>query len=151
MSFTDDVLAVAIPQLQRDEGFRSNAYPDPLSGGDPWTVGYGATGLNVTEGSVWTEPEAIADLQARCQMLCVDLNADLPWWTNLDPVRGAVLVNMAYNMGIKGLLGFPRTLAAVQASDYAAAGADMMQSRWATQVPERAQRLATQMETGVAQ
>lgn len=33
------------------------AYPDPGTGGDPWTIGWGATGSDVTPGTVWTQAE----------------------------------------------------------------------------------------------
>ena len=33
------------------------AYPDPGSGGDPWTIGWGATGKGIARGTVWTQAE----------------------------------------------------------------------------------------------
>lgn len=33
------------------------AYPDPASGGDPWTIGWGATGAGIGPGTVWTQGE----------------------------------------------------------------------------------------------
>ena len=30
------------------------AYPDPGSGGAPWTIGYGSTGPDITPHTVWT-------------------------------------------------------------------------------------------------
>lgn len=42
------------------------AYPDPGSGGDPWTIGWGATGHGIARGTVWT--------QERCDLrLAADL------------------------------------------------------------------------------
>ncbi len=40
------------------EGCRLTAYPDPASGGDPWTIGWGHTGPEVHEGLVWTQEQA---------------------------------------------------------------------------------------------
>jgi lysozyme len=40
------------------EGCRLTAYPDPKTGGDPWTIGYGATGRDIAKGTVWTQIEA---------------------------------------------------------------------------------------------
>jgi GH24 family phage-related lysozyme (muramidase) len=40
------------------------AYPDPGSGGDPWTIGWGATGKGIARGTVWTQAECDARLEA---------------------------------------------------------------------------------------
>ncbi len=34
---------------------RFDAYPDPGSGGDPWTIGWGATGAGISKGTVWSQ------------------------------------------------------------------------------------------------
>jgi len=72
----------------------------------------------------------------------------LPWVATLDEVRQRVLLDMAFNMGIVGLLGFKRTLATIQAGDYQAAATMMLDSRWAKQVGQRAERLSRMMATG---
>lgn len=46
------------------EGFRAHAYPDPATGGAPWTVGYGHTGPEVRDGYTVTKERARADLLA---------------------------------------------------------------------------------------
>lgn len=33
------------------------AYPDPGTGGDPWTIGWGATGTGIAPGTVWTQAQ----------------------------------------------------------------------------------------------
>jgi len=71
-----------------------------------------------------------------------------PAYRSCDPVRQAVLISMAYQMGTDGLAQFGRTLAAVMANDWQAAAAGMLASKWARQTPERAKRHATQMLTG---
>jgi lysozyme len=72
----------------------------------------------------------------------------LPWVTQLDPVRQRVLLDMAFNLGITGLLGFRNTLATVRAGSYEQAAAMMLQSKWAGQVGRRAERLSRMMATG---
>lgn len=76
------------------------------------------------------------------------LETELPWILDLDPVRQRVLLDMAFNLGIGGLLGFRMTLAAIRGKEYERAAAMMLQSRWATQVGERAKRLSRMMFTG---
>ena len=72
----------------------------------------------------------------------------LPWVANLDEVRQRVLLDMAFNMGVVGLLAFKRTLATIQAGDYQRAAAMMLDSKWAGQVGQRAERLSRMMATG---
>jgi lysozyme len=55
---------------------------------------------------------------------------------------------MAFQLGVDGLLAFKNTLKEVQDGNYFKASEMMLLSKWATQTPERAKRLAKQMETG---
>ncbi|SFC04534.1 glycoside hydrolase family protein [Pseudoalteromonas denitrificans] len=65
--------------------------------------------------------------------------------------RLAVLINMAFNLGITGLLKFKNTLHAVEFGQYDLAAAEMLNSKWASQVGDRATQLSLQMETGLWQ
>ena len=72
----------------------------------------------------------------------------LPWVARLDDVRQRVLIDMAFNLGLQGLLEFKRTLEAVRQGRYQQAAGMMLESRWASQVGQRAQRLAQMMRDG---
>jgi lysozyme len=48
---TRSIPQCAVDFVSQHEGLRLNAYPDPATGGDPWTIGYGSTGPNVKPGS----------------------------------------------------------------------------------------------------
>lgn len=72
----------------------------------------------------------------------------LPWVGQLDEVRQRVLLDMTFNMGLGGVLQFKNTLATIKAGDYAKAAAMMLDSKWATQVGQRAERLSQMMATG---
>jgi len=48
--------------IGRDEGLRLHAYPDPDTGAEPWTIGYGCTGADIGPGLVWTLAQAQAAL-----------------------------------------------------------------------------------------
>ena len=72
----------------------------------------------------------------------------LPWISKLNDARRAVLIGMAFQMGVRGLLQFKRTLGSIEDGQYFEAAIEMLQSEWAKQTPERANRLAAQMETG---
>jgi lysozyme len=143
--------AYLISDLKRDEGLRSEAYPDPLSGGDPWTIGYGHTGPEVHAGLIWNEEQCESALLEDIVEHEEGLDTEIPWWRGLDDLRQDVLSNMAFNLGVGGRLGFPAMLAATQAGDYATAADEMLDSQWADQVGQRAIRLSDQMRTGVHQ
>jgi lysozyme len=79
------------------------------------------------------------------------LTKALPWFQNIDDVRKGVLLSMAFQMGTAGLLSFERTLSLVRDGKYDQAAFAMGQSLWAKQTPERAQRMAEQMRSGIWQ
>jgi lysozyme len=138
-----------VADLKRDEGLRLCAYPDPLSGGAPWTIGYGHTGPEVKKGLVWTQRQAEAMLEADVDNVLAELDAKLPWWLTLDPVRADVIANMGFNLGVAKLIEFSTFLGLVEAGHYARAALDMLGTDWARQVGRRSRRLALQMSTGV--
>ena len=77
-----------------------------------------------------------------------DVERELPWVAALSLPRQAVIYDMAFNLGITGLLGFHATLAAIQSEQWEQASAAMLASQWARQVGRRAEELALQMVTG---
>lgn len=78
------------------------------------------------------------------------LSSRLTWWEQLDDVRQRVLVNMAFNMGVSGLMSFKKTLAAIGAHNWTEAAAEILDSDAARQLPVRYERLAEMMRTGRA-
>lgn len=94
-----------------------------------------------------TEAEARHLLRNDLQRLRRALPAGFVGWERLGPVRRAVLTDMAYNVGVAGLLGFRKLRTALALRDWPEAARQMLDSRWATQVGERAHRLARMMET----
>lgn len=77
-----------------------------------------------------------------------DLANKLPWLSKLNEPRQAVLLDMSYNIGIPRLLGFKKTLAALNVGDYEEAGRQMLNSKWAKQVKTRAVHNAEIIRTG---
>lgn len=134
-------------QLSRDEGRIPHAYQDLLGF---WTIGVGHL-IDVDKGGKLPEEIIDALLDYDIRKHSQELIARLPWVAQLDPARQGVLINMAFNLGVTGLLGFAVTLGKVQAGDYAGAADNMLKSRWAEQVGPRATRLSEQMRTGVWQ
>ena len=131
-------------QLKRDEGEILHAYQDHLGF---WTIGIGILNDKRKDGGLRPE-ESEFIFRNRLRLLDAELASKLPWITKLDPARKGVLINMAFQMGVTGLSAFKNTLALVQAGRYQDAAKAMMQSKWASQTPARAQRLSNQMATG---
>lgn len=131
-------------QLIRDEGEKLHAYQDHLG---YWTLGVGRL-IDARKGGGISPVESRYLLDNDINTRKAALLSRLPWTASLDPVRFAVLLNMAFQMGVDGLLGFRNTLAMVMQRQYAQAAIGMLNSKWASQTPERAKRLADQMRTG---
>jgi len=128
-------------QLTRDEGLKLKPYLDTTG---HWTIGVGRNLTTVGISAVESDFMLTNDIQ-RVQM---DLNRALPWWIGLSDNRQLVLANLTFNIGINGVLGFKNMLAACQSGDFKTASEQMLVSRWAEQVGDRAQRLALLMEKG---
>ena len=134
-----------LAQLERDEGFVPHAYQDQLG---YWTVGIGTCIDKRVAGAELSRDEARLLLDNRLKAFMAEFEAAQPWVRNLDDARYGVLQNMVYNLGVAGLLGFKNTLALIQARKWDEAAKAMLESKWATQVGDRAKRLARQMQTG---
>lgn len=132
-------------QLRGDEGVKAQAYQDHLGF---WTIGVGRL-IDARKPGSGLRPHEIDyllrnDIDDRIEAL----TRRLPWFQDLDDARKGVLLNMSFQLGVDGLLGFKNTLAMVARGDYVGAAAGMMNSLWARQTPARAKRMAYQMRTG---
>lgn len=80
---------------------------------------------------------------------CSDITeSSVPFFRGLNEVRQNVLINMSFNMGIRGVLGFKKMLHAAMLGDFEEAARQMLDSKWARQVGQRAVRLSEEMKTG---
>lgn len=133
--------------LRRHEGLRLKPYQCTEG---RWTVGYGhnldSHGEDIPE--IITVKQAEDYLDADIRTAIGDCAAYIGVFWSLDPVRQAVLINMAFNLGIKGLLKFKNMLEAISTQDWQMASLAMVNSRWAMQVKGRAHELARMMRTG---
>ncbi len=128
-------------ELRRDEGVREYAYTDSLG---YWTIGVGRL-IDKRKGGRLRDHEISILLETDVVECQEQLDKNIPWWRTLSAVRQRVLLNMCFNLGIGGLLGFKNTLGMVQKGDYEGASRGMLNSKWATQVKDRAIRLADGM------
>ena len=124
-----------LSDLKRDEGLRLEPYNDSV---DKLTIGYGR---NLDDVGI-TEHEAEVLLQNDIGRARIDLDRALPWWRALSEASRRGLVNMCFNLGLPRLLTFKRMLAALEAGDGGLAADEALDSKWAAQVGNRAQRIA---------
>lgn len=129
-----------IDQLKEDEGFSAIPY---LCTAGHLTIGYG---LNLDSGI--TEEEADTLLRLRVNEIDETLDSTFHWYAHLDIPRQGVIIHMVYNLGLEKFKGFKRLIAALVIKDYATAADEMLDSKWAVQVGDRAKRLAEVMRHG---
>lgn len=89
--------------LKAFEGLRLNAYPDPGTGGDPWTIGYGHTGKDVKPGLAWSVEQAESALRRDANIFEVGVNDLVDIVINQGQFDA--LVCFAYNAGLNSLKG----------------------------------------------
>jgi GH24 family phage-related lysozyme (muramidase) len=96
-------LAAAESLVKLWEGCRLVAYPDPGSGGDPWTIGYGITRMNgapIRQGDKISQ--ALADELLRSEIIRVAtaLHKLIPVTEQYGAKQQAALISWAYNVGL---------------------------------------------------
>lgn len=140
----DELERLARKQLRRDEGEELSAYTDSEG---YLTIGIGRL-IDKRKGGGISQAESEYLFSNDYDSKLAEVRRRIPWFSSLDVARQGVLLNMAFQMGVDGLLGFKNTLAMIERGDYAQAADGMLQSLWAKQTPERAKRLSEQMRSG---
>ncbi len=127
--------------IKKHEGLQLKVYTCPAG---KLTIGYGR---NVEDRGI-TEKEANIMLENDILDMKLELEDRLPLFKYLDDVRQNVLIEMAFNIGIQGLLNFKKTLEYISVKDYENASQEMLNSKWANQVGKRAITLSNLLKKG---
>ena len=133
-----------IEELIMDEGYKYETYHDHLGF---LTLGVGHLVLdtdpeiNKPVGTPVSEERIKECLNNDLDIVCEELDKNMSWWRGLDGTRQRVLANMCFNLGYPRLSKFVKFIAAMQKGDWKKASEEMMDSKWATQVGNRAVRL----------
>lgn len=135
-----------LKELKFEEGLRLKPYQDNVHG--VWTIGYGHTGKEVGPNTPeWdiehAEDQLRADFSDALQ-ICED---HIDCFSGLDGPRKGVLVNMAFQLGMK-LTTFHQFLNLLDMGNYKEAAEDLAHTLWYKQVPNRAKRMAYRIKTG---
>jgi lysozyme len=99
-------MAAAQKIVKEFEQCKLKAYPDPASGGEPWTIGWGSTvikGKTVREGQAITQAQADEQLNRELQRLHAVLIKTTPVVGSLKPNQQAALVSFTYNVGVTAM------------------------------------------------
>ena len=133
-----------IKELIFDEGYETETYEDHLGF---LTLGVGHLVLDTDPefgkpvGTPVSEERIRECLNKDIDTVCSELDRNLHWWRGLNDDKQRVMVNMCFNLGYPRLSKFKKFLAAMQKNDFETAAIEMMDSKWATQVGKRAERL----------
>lgn len=130
----------SIDHLKLDEGESLTIYKCT---GDVWTIG---RGRNLERGI--TKEESNYLFMNDLKRVQEELSSSFNWFYMLNDVRQGALINMAFNLGITRFKKFKKMIAALERKDYKEASIEMLDSKWANQVGDRAVRLSKQMLTG---
>lgn len=127
--------------LMRDEGVRYTLYHCP--------AGYPTIGVGRNLEAVGLRPSEVSFmLNNDIDYFYNKLSKECLWFNDIGEVRQMVLVNMAFNLGLRGLLSFKNMIQAIKLRKWDEAAEQMLDSKYARQVGDRAKRLAEQLATG---
>lgn len=140
-AYKDRILNMDVKRwIKSHEGLKLKMYRDSV---DKWTIGYGR---NIEDnGITLQEAEFMFDNDfLRCKNELISYG----WYACQPQNIQSALLNMCYNMGLSRLLGFKKMIAAIIERDYTKAAMEVMDSKWAKQVGDRAKDVALMMREG---
>jgi lysozyme len=144
MNTVYDIESIA-ETLTFEEGYRRFAYEDHLG---YTTVGVGrcieqGVGYGIDEEEAqWLLKRDVA----RVFLLCSREFSE--FWSDLSPNIREVIILLVFQMGLTGYSKFKNHLAAVRNGDWQAAAYHLLDSKFARQTPERAERMAARIREG---
>lgn len=133
-----------LKMIKLHEGVKSHAYQCTAG---KWTIG---VGRNIDEegGLGLSEEEINVLLINDVERVKNELTAAYFWFPALDEVRQAAMIDMCFNLGLSRLRGFVKAIEAMSRQQYDNAADEFLDSRWASQVGQRAIRVTEMIRTG---
>lgn len=125
--------------VRAHEGCKLKAYQDSEG---VWSIGIGRNMQQMTI----TEQQANEWLAEDLESAVRELDRAVEGWRAHSPARQNVLIELMFQLGAPNLLGFVKMLSAMRSQDYAGAALELLASRYASQVPKRANTLARRLE-----
>ena len=127
--------------LIKHEGLKLKPYTDTVG---KMTVG---VGRNLDDNGI-SKDEALFMLRNDIETITGELSNSFPFVDGLCVARQDALINMAFNLGMPRFKKFKRMIAALRDGDFTQAACEMLDSKWAKQVGNRAIELADIIKTG---
>ena len=147
MNKWDEEIAIASPRIMKHEGFRSQPYRDTVG---KLTIGYGRNlddvGISELEGRVLLEQDLLKAAEQLNKLMQDEVLAK-HFDSQENAARSFVLIEMIFNMGVGTFKKFKNLIAALNDQNWEKAAAEMLDSKWAEQVGQRAKTLAEVMRT----
>ncbi len=134
------LLKRAASKIELEEGWEEKMYKCP--------AGYLSVGFGFNLEAI-KMPKPVAELWI--SIIITDINkklVEVDGYSDLNEARKIVLIDMCYQMGFNGLMKFKNMWAAIRAQDFTRAKFEMLDSNWARQTPNRADRNSKAMESG---
>lgn len=150
--------------LRFDEGLKLTVYPDTEG---YWTVGIGhlltklkdkAEAIRILDNlvgrktnGVITEAEARKIFESDVKKAIQQIHSSTilsPIYDKVSPNRKIAIINMVFQMGLKGAESFKNSLTLVSNSYYTQASINLRKSKWYRQTPNRAERVIQVLKTG---
>ena len=124
-----------LDRIKHHEGFRSKVYKC-TEGYD--TIGYGFAIKDLE----LDEDISEMILMRKLDNLMTRIGKTFAWWRSADSTVKDVVVEMCYQLGVSGFSKFKKTIDHLENKRYSKASAEMLDSRWAKQTPNRALELS---------
>ena len=124
-----------LSSIRKHEGFRSKVYKDTL---DFDTIGYGFAVKDL----VLDEDIANIILQRKLEALIRSIEFKFSWYADLPNAVKDVVIEMCYQLGVKGFSKFRKTIKHLENEEWELAADEMLDSKWAVQTPNRAKALS---------
>jgi len=124
-----------INDIKKHEGFKQKVYKC-TEGYD--TIGYGFAIKDL----IMDEDIANLILMKKLQKLLERVYIAFPWFKDIDNTAKAIVINMCYQLGLRGFSKFKKTIYLLETEQYEEASLEMLDSLWAKQTPNRAKELS---------
>jgi len=141
MNINQDNFDKLFEMIKDQEGFVGVPYQDSYGN---LTVGYG---WNIRSRPL-SQDQAAYICASQLRDTDAELAKTIPYYAKLDDVRKSVIVDMAFQMGVKGVLLFVNMWQSIKMTDWNTAASDMLNSQWGREFKSRANVLAKMMKTG---
>ena len=137
-------MTIIIEMLRKHEGVETHAYTDTVG---KTTIGVGRN-IDANQGLGLSDSEIDFLLANDVKRVDDELLNTFSWYKTVAPARKDAMMDMCFNMGLPRLKKFKKALAAMAMGDYNEAAIEFLDSRWSSQVGQRAITITDMIRSG---